>query len=77
MIFSEQGLDQGSTLIPINDFFITRIGPRVNPNLLSFYISFGCTYKIHPIASTKMNEILEIWRQVLETQDFRLNRSKT
>ena len=54
MIFSQQGLDKGSTLIPIHDFFITRIGPRVNPNSLSFYISFGCTYETHPIASTKM-----------------------
>jgi hypothetical protein len=35
-------------------FFITRTGPRANPNPLSFYISFGCTYKTHPIAFTKM-----------------------
>jgi len=38
----------------INEFFITRIGLRVNPNSLSFYISFGCNYKLHRIASTKI-----------------------
>jgi len=40
-------------------FSITRIRPRVNLKPLSFYISFGCTYKTHPTTSTEMDAF---WR---------------
>jgi len=31
-----------------------KLLPRVNPNPLSIYTSFGFTYKTHPTASTEM-----------------------